>query len=235
MLAGPYEFLADNPFLYGAHAVGEAINSMPGKAEAQQALAAHRLLKVDAGWLSPKAERWMRDRAGGIPTSYAKVGVDPVARILQTPAGAVGIVFFPEGKAPGKAPAPEVEQKVLAAGRALREKTVLVLGVSPWGYVGERDFLPKAEGVFSCILGGGEGVSLEHVVPEKHPGILWVRPDGQGRAVNMLELLQLPAPGTTPQWREGVTFNASLEFLDSYYTPDPAMRTIVGEPKPNND
>lgn len=201
---------------------------MPGKAEARQALAAHNLLNVDAGWLSPKAAQWLREGAGGIPKGYHPVQADPVTRVLNTPAGPIGLVFFPQGPAPGKKPTAEIEQKALAAGRALRSTTRIVLGVSPWGYVGERDFLPKAEGVFTCILGSGEGVAFPFSLSDAHPGILWLRPDGQGRAVNVLEFLQLPSQGVAMQWREGITFNASLDFLDSDCPTDPAMLTIVG-------
>lgn len=189
---------------------------------------------MDAGWLSPKAARWLRKAAGAIPAGYHEVNAEPVVRVLNTPAGAVGIVLFPEGPTPGKGPTPDLEQKVLAAGRTLRERTLAVLGVSPWGYVGERDFLPKAEGVFTCILGSGEGVAFSHSLSEKNPGILWLRPDGQGRAVNILEFLQLPVPGSAMRWREGVTFNARLDFLGGAYPPDPKMAKIIGDDEPKN-
>jgi hypothetical protein len=180
------------------------------------------------GWISPKAAHWLQNATGGIPARYHIVTTEPVARVINTPIGAVGIVLFPEGPTPGKGPTPEMERKVLNAGRALREKTLLVIGISPWGFVGERDFLPKAEGTFACILGSGEGVAFPHSVSKKNPGILWLRPDSQGRAVNVLEFLQLPAPGGTMQWREGITFNADLDFLDDSCAPSREMEKIIG-------
>lgn len=228
VLAGPYEFLADDPFLYGIYNTNKQAPPLPPAEDARLALAAHALLRVDSGWLSAKAAQWMRQAAGALPPGYAVVEKEPVVHIVETGIGKVGIVLFPEGPTPGKGPTPELEERVLAAGRRLQGQTALTLGVSPWGFVGERDFLPKAQGIFACILGSGEGVGFAFSVPEKNPGVLWLRPDNQGRAVNILELLQMPGQNSLPEWREGVTFNAKLEFLDHRYRPDPAMEQIIG-------
>lgn len=227
MLAGPHEFLADNPFLYGHHAKGEAKNSLPPPSEAAKALAAYRLLAFDAGWLSARSGRWLQEGGGGLPSGFELVEAAPVSRVLQSPLGPIGLVLFPEGPTPGKSPTPEQRALVLEAGRKLAPNCVLVIGISPWGYVGERDFLPEARGVFSCIFGGGEGVGFGFSVPEKSPDVLWLRPDSQGRAVNVLELFALPAKGAP--WKEGQHFEAWLEFLDDSFRADPAMLNIVGQ------
>lgn len=230
MIAGPYEFLADDPFVYGQHAPDGKKNSLPPSTPARTALAAHNLLRHDAGWLSAKAGGWLLRDAGNTPHGYSLMGKEPVSKVLETALGDVGLVLFPEGPAPWKGPTPEQEKAVLAAGKALRGRCVLVLGISPWGYVGERDFLPKARNVFSCILGGGEGVGFGFSVPEKTPEVLWLRPDSQGRAVNVLEILLQPEKGAHYAWREGKSFEAWLQFLDDDFPPDAAMLRIVGSP-----
>lgn len=231
VLCGPYEFLADDPWLYGPYAGPEAHNTLPTAPEARTAHAAYTLLGVDAGWLSGKAAQWLKKDAGSLPRGFSMAGATPLARTIDTAIGSIGIVFFPEGPAPGKGPSPEQERAVLEAGRSLRGKCTLILGISPWGYVGERDFLPKAEGVFNVILGGGEGVGFSHSLSNKAPGVLWLRPDSQGRAVNLLNILTLPSKSTPYLWREDVTFTANLEWLDGTYRSDPAMEKIVGKPK----
>lgn len=203
---------------------------MPPAEDARVALAAYNLLHVDAGWLSKKSAKWLRDNAGAIPAGFTEVGGEPVAQLLDTAIGTVGVVFFPEGPEPGKSPAPDQEKAVLAAGRSLKDKVVMVLGISPWGYLGERDFLSKAEGVFDCILGSGEGVGFPGTVPQKAPGILWLRPDGEGRAVNILELYFQPRPGQNIHWVERKTFGVALEFLDAACPSDPAMLRVIGPP-----
>ncbi|MDR2488701.1 MAG: hypothetical protein LBD42_04325 [Desulfovibrio sp.] len=240
-IAGPYEFLADSPY---GHEERGTVPPSPPPAEGRRALLAHSLLRIDAGWLSPKAANWMKVSAGKIPPGYHIVNTDTISRVIDTALGKVGIVFFPQGTAPGKAPTREQEHKALAAGRALRGKTALLLGVSPWGLVGEKKFLPGAQGIFDCILGGGEGVAFAHSLAQETPGVLWLRPDGKGRAVNILEILQAPqqslSPGKRrqsggpPQWVEDVTFRASLVFLDPSVPSDPAMRRIIGDPATDN-
>ena len=184
----------------------------------------------------------MKASAGKIPPGYQVVDADPVSRIIDTRLGKVGVLLFPQGPVPGRAPTPAQEQKVLAVGRALRAQTVLLLGVSPWGLAGEKQFLPKARGVFDCILGGGEGVGFAQSLSEKSPGVLWLRPDGKGRAVNIVEILEAPNRNARPQaqsgidpvWIEGRTFRAELEFLDSSFPSDPAMRNVIGMPSAKN-
>jgi hypothetical protein len=216
--------------LYGHFAESEKKDGLPPAGEAKVALAAYSLLGVDAGWLSPKADRWFRTGAGGIPGGFTLVGAKTVSRVIPTPAGDIGLVFFPQAATPGKAPSQEQEQAALAAGKALRKRCALVLGVSPWGYMGERNFLPKAIGVYGVILGGGEGVGFGFAVPADAKEILWLRPDSQGRAINRLDLLTLPKQGEALRWTKGNTFEADLEFLDDAVPSDPAMATIVGKP-----
>lgn len=226
VVAGPHEFLPDDPFLYGHHAQGEKKNSMPPAADAKIALAAYNLTHTDAGWMSPKSAQWFMQNAGSLPAGFSQVNDTPVSRVFGSPAGKIGIVFFPEGPVPGKGPTPEQAQACLAAGKKLQKGCALVIGVSPWGYVGERDFLPLAQGVFNCLFGGGEGVGFGFTVPEKTPDVLWLRPDSKGRAVNVLELYTLPRQGEA--WKENTHFGAWLEFLDNSFTADPDVLRIVG-------
>ena len=207
---------------------------MPPAEDARVALAAYTLLKVDIGWLSKKSAKWMRDSAGGIPFGFVEVGADPVVRLLDSPAGSLGFVLFPEGPTQGKSPTPAQQEAVLAAARPLKGKVALIIGISPWGFVGERDFLAKAEGVFDCILGSGEGVGFPGTVPQKAPGVLWVRPDGAGRAVNILELYFTPRPGEKTPWVERKSFSSNLEFLDQTCPADPAVQRIIG-PGPKSE
>ena len=223
--------MADHPFRYGILASESAQNTFPPVEEAKRALSVHTLLHVNLGWLSGKAGKWMLQGAGSLPSGYVTVGDAPVVRIMETRAGKIGVVLFPEGRQPGRSPDAKTVEAVLDAGRSLVGKVRLVIGVSPWGYRGERDFLKKAEGVYGCILGGGEGVGFDFFLKET-PKVLWIRPDTQGRAVNILELLQLPGIGDQPKWEQNKTFRAYLEFLDNKFPSDPAVQTLVGDPEP---
>ena len=229
ILAGPYEFLADDPFLYG-HLAGSAKNTMPAADDARLALAAYTILNVDLGWLSKKASQWFTSNTGNVPPGFLTVDAAPISRMVETAAGTIGVVLFPEGPVPGKEPTAKQEEAVLSAARSMQGRVRLILGISPWGFVGERNFLPKAEGVFNCILGSGEGVGFPYTISTKNPGVLWIRPDGSGRAINVVELYALPEPGQSQQWIERKTFHAGLEFLDAKCPSDPGMLRLLGTP-----
>ena len=200
------------------------------------ALAAYNLLGVDLGWISKKSAAWLRENAGDIPRGFVEVGAEPVTKLLESTVGLlggpVGFVLFPEGPEAGRSPTPKQVAAVIAAGKSLRDKAVLVVGVSPWGYVGERDFLPQAQGVFDCILGSGEGVGFPSAIPQKAPGVLWIRPDAMGRTVSVLELFERPRQGQPVQWIDRKNFGAILEFLGDNRPADPAMLRIIGPPPP---
>ncbi|MDR2668704.1 MAG: hypothetical protein LBC14_01965 [Desulfovibrio sp.] len=233
VLAGPYEFTADDPFCYGHLAEKGRRAASPPAAEAVFARKLQAMLQVDAGWISRNAAAWLNNAAGGIPAGYLEISGEPRDKIVRTPAGPVGIVFFPEGPVPGKAPTPDQERQVLEKGRTLRGQVPLLLGISPWGLVAEKNFLPKAGGIFDCILGGGEGVGFGFSLAEKVPGLIWLRPDGKGRAVNVLELNSMPGGKTPFVWEEGRTFNARLDFMGESVPADKAALELIRRQETN--
>jgi hypothetical protein len=183
------------------------------------------LLKVNAGWLSPRAAAWMRNAAKAIPPGYNEVGDAPVSLTLPTAAGTVGLVLFPRGTGSRNAPTPKQQERVLAAAAALRPSVALVIGVSPWGYEAERDFLPRAQGVFSCLLGGGDGPGFSQSLQSKSPGVLWARSDAKGRCITEITLLL--RPDGELQWKDGTTFRARLVDLKPSIMPDRAMEDLI--------
>ncbi len=235
LISGPDEFLADAPFgtpyglpepSHGGLAVKKGSGPLPPPQEARLALAAHNLLRVNAGWLSPKAAAWMRGAAKAVPSGYSEVGTDPVSLVLPTAAGKIGLVLFPRGDGPKDAPTPEQQKRVLAAAAALRPSAALIIGVSPWGFEAERDFLPLAQGVFSCLLGGGDGPGFAKSLQSQSPGVLWARSDSKGRSVTEITLLQRPGDGF--RWTEGTSFNARLiDLKPNVAPPDRTMEALI--------
>lgn len=221
VLVGPYEFLADNHFKYTN---GES----PDAAAAKLALAAYKLLHVDAGWVSSRAAAWLASQAGGLPPGFTKVSGQPVVRSMNTAVGTVGVILFPEGPQPGKGPTPAQEKAVLDAAAKLRAKCPLIIGISPWGTVAEKAFLPKAQGLFTCLFGGGEGIAFAATILDSAPGVIWARPDAQGRAVNVIELYSLPGKDAAA-WkaREGTNFASYLEYLTQSCPTLPAMQKLI--------
>lgn len=236
VIAGPDEFLADAPRYTRKTKTGTAQpqdtpeDARPPAMEAPLSLAAHMALHVDAGFMSPRAAAWMEDNAGATPPGFHVVQSTPVSRLIPSPAGPIGVVFFPHGQGEAGIPTETQIKSVLAAGTALRAKAVLLIGVSPWGYDAEKSFLRQGEGIFHLLLGGGDGMPFAQAIATECPSILWSRPDSMGRAITDISLLELPPSATSggrAQWLEGISFKARLVFLDDSYPSDPQMRQIL--------
>ena len=188
------------------------------------------ILNVDAGFMSARAAGWMEKNARAIPPGFHIVRDAPVSLLAPSPAGSIGLVFFPYGQGKEGRPTEGQIQSVLSAASALRAQSVLLVGVSPWGYEAEKAFLRQGEGAFHILLGGGEGMPFAQAIAKECPAILWSRPDSMGRAITEINLMELPpsaASGGRAQWLEGISFKARLLFLDDSYPADPQMQQIL--------
>lgn len=240
-LVGSDEFVSDGLSPTGAFVMPAATRAQagtvrrpetpiyPAQDRAVLAVKAYSYLKVDAGRLSPFTAGWLKKAAGSLPAGFLTVDTEPVAKAFNTPAGIVGVLFFPTGDEPGRTPSAAQMQATRKAGHKLKDSCDLVVGISPWGMQAEKEFLPMAQGVFDCLLGGGEGPGFAQSVNRSAPGVLWSRSDVNGRALCVIDVLELPARAQAADWLEGVTFRASLTYLEGKQAPDRGMIKIIGE------
>lgn len=223
-IAGPYEFSPDQPENPRKDTQGE-----PSEKQARKALKVQDYLKPDAGWLSPASGKWFLKHTGRTPEKYIPVEKAPEILLLERAQVRVGLVFFPEGSAEKKAPTRDETRAVLAAAESLKEKADLIIGVSPWGFALEQEFIEAARGAFSLILGGGTGIGFSHTTLSTTPETLWSRPDPGGRSVNIIEFFERPATGTPFYWIDGISFKAWQEPLGPSSPPDIGMQKIIRE------
>ncbi|WCB45424.1 hypothetical protein PH214_10090 [Nitratidesulfovibrio vulgaris] len=190
------------------------------------------LLKVDDGYLSPKAAQWFMTHAGGTPAGFRSVDGPPQTRIHTVNAMRVAVVFFPPLPQGVDDPTPEMVRDALSAGRKARSGADLVIGVSAWGSLNERDMLPRCEGVFDILFGSGTGSAFDGTVDGVAPGVLWARPERDGKGVNVVEVLALPQPGQPNDWVPGITIATRYIMLSDTVAHDPAMEAVIGSVPP---
>ncbi|SBW00515.1 conserved exported hypothetical protein [uncultured delta proteobacterium] len=221
ILAGPDEFYSDrgepasaraNSFTTALHA---AFSSMP----------------YTAVYLSPAAARDMRENNLTPMPNAVPVTDQPVTRVFRAGNLTVACVFLPAAASPGGAPSPD---QILAAQIAAKEAAkdaACVIAVSPWGIQVENSLASSFAGYFHIVLGGGEGIAVPGQAMGDHgsPGPLWVRSDRRGRAVSVLDIISLPAPGSP--WLEGINFSSRLLFLDPDMPQDETVLTILRDLK----
>lgn len=110
------------------------------------------------------------------------------------------------------------------AAKALRDKTAMVVGVSPWGALDEEAFVNSRPGVVDVLLGSGGGSGFGARTP-KGGKTLWTRAYIKGKTVNRLDLLALPGSPDFA-WKSGETFEAQVLPLDTAYPQDKAIESL---------
>ena len=231
-LAGSEEFLSDldtKRLTSPEWNKNAPINLHNESQKARRLVTGHSRLGTSVGYLLPEESDWLIEYAGKIPPGFQKVASEPVSTILSTPHGKVGIVLFPKGTENNGLPSEAQIQAVLDTGKSLRDKASLIIGISPWGNVGEYRFIPKADGIYSILFGGGNGLSYTYSTEFSTSSLLWVRSEFQGRAVNFLDIYEMPAPGHLPSWQEGISFIAGQTFLFLRLPPDQGMEKAIGK------
>lgn len=185
-------------------------------------------MRVDDGFLSPAAAAWFRQHAGSLPPGYREVQDTPATLVHTANGLRVAVVFFPPLRKGVDDPTPEAVRDALAAGRKARSAADLVIGVSPWGSLNERDMLPRCEGVFDILFGGGSGSAFDGSLDDVAPGVLWARPERDGKGVNVVDVLALPSPGVPNDWVQGITIATRIIMLSDTVARDPAVEAVIG-------
>lgn len=230
-IAGAEEFLSDLDLMRFARPdwnADDPINKHNETEKAKRLVQGHSLLPVDIGYLTPAEEQWLLAYAGSIPQGFVTVKDQPVSKIIDIPGGKVGVVLFPLGTDKNNAPSQKQIDSIVKAGKALQGKVNLIVGVSPWGNVAEYRFLQSGTGVYHLLFGGGGGLGAPYEPEHSTEQLLWVRSESHGRAVNTLDLLELPRVNQQFSWIEGLSFNAAQIFLYLKLPPNLTMEQTIG-------
>ena len=188
-------------------------------------------LGIDAGYLSPEAAALFR-MARSLPINFHVVGQAPVTQRVQVNGQSVGLVFFPAiPLGADNKPEPDAFRAALAAvleaGRALRD-TRLLVGISPWGATTEETAMPHLTQLYHVLLGGGPGQPVTGVALPQAPGTLWVRPEGKGTGVHVIDIHTLPAKNDpNHHWVEGVSVTPRVQRLDQPAQEDPDVAALL--------
>lgn len=205
-VAGAFEFLPE-------------VSAAPPEPDKIPAIAtAQGRIGYDAALLSPAEAKLLADKKAAIPSPFTLLTGEPQTKVVSVGGKSVGLVFFPMPQNES-APVPDKLMAAVAkAAGALRGKTALVIGVSPWGALDEEAFVNTRPGVVDVLLGSGGGSGFGARTP-KGGKTLWTRAYIKGKTVNRLDLMSLPG---TPDfvWKPGQTFTAQVVPLDTAYPQD---------------
>ena len=216
ILAGPNEFYADQP------------EPDPDKAQkfTPALLAAFGRMPYTALYLSPAAVLDMHQQNLKLPANGIIITDKPITKFFPAGYLTIACVFLPTGIDNG-VPSPEQITAAQLAAREAAASADLVVAVSPWGMQTENSLTPSLAGYFHILLGGGKGIAIpgQATGTPAIPGPIWLRSDQRGRAVNVLDILSLPIPGSP--WLDGINFTSRLVYVTPELPEDTFVRELV--------
>ncbi|HMM37528.1 MAG TPA: hypothetical protein PKB11_02115 [Desulfovibrio sp.] len=186
---------------------------------------AYALLGYDLGVASSQEAAWLQANRAPLPPGWTICSGKPQERILDTKDGKVGVLLLPCPAKGGAALDPEQLDALRRSIRSMRERTRLVIGVSPWGYTTEMGFLRDEPGMFDILLGTGNGPGLQ-VAFSPDSRTLWIRSYTKGQAPNIIEVVRWPSGKPDWQWKAGDSIRAGVIGLGDNIAGDEEMSAI---------
>jgi peptidoglycan hydrolase-like protein with peptidoglycan-binding domain len=211
-VAGAFEFLPE------VSAAPPEPDKIPAIAKAQDRIG------YDAGALSPGEARLLTAKKATPPAVFTLLDGAPQTKVVSVGGKSVGLVFFPVPRNESDPVPDKLMDAVAQAAKGLREKTALVIGISPWGALDEEAFVNTRPGVVDVLLGSGGGSGFGARTP-KDGKTLWTRAYIKGKTVNRLDLMALPGAKDFV-WKPGKTFVAQVVPLDTAYPQDQSIEGL---------
>jgi hypothetical protein len=209
ILAGGYEF---EP--YGHDQEAPVPQSLPFLAKV------HELMGYDAAILTPLEEHALAAAKAPLPKSFTLV--DTVkTRVLKVGDADIGLVMAPPLKSERMPPSLEEMNAVIDAAKALKPKVKLLIALTPWGIVPEKQLIDLGAGVFHVVLGSGQGSGLTGRL-DADGRTAWVRAFMKGKALSEIRILAWPA-GDDFKWISNQTVLFGAKALDDRYPEDQAV------------
>lgn len=180
-------------------------------------------MKYDVALLADEEKR-MLARVGVTPPEAWKTASESAFRVVETPNGTVGFLSFPPLAEGTDMPNDALVDEVTRAVAKVKPTVDLLVGISPWGAYGEKDYLARQpDQVPHILLGGGRGMSF---VKRFSSGgrVLWSRPYPRGKTITRITLNSWPT-GDDFKWSAEVV-SVGAELLNDQVYDNPHVRGI---------
>ena len=215
-LAGGYEFVPPP----------DDTTNKPPSPELTRALAqAYVRLGYDLVVLAPEEADLLRRDGVDIPDNWVTAGARPDMIRLEKAGLRIGVVVFPTLD-PSLTVAPkimalQVEDRI----RRMREQSDVVIGLSLWGGMAEKQFLKQALQTPDVLLGSGPGPGLAGGLFAGQR-TFWTRPVNRGKTVSAVGLAELPRTAGSWKWVRERNIHLLHRPLGGDVAADPAMDAL---------
>jgi len=185
------------------------------------------LMKYDIGLLAQSEADVFHD-AGAICEDWRKTEkIAPVTIIESSNGDKIGFLRFPSLSKGEDIPSGDLIKKISKTVKNERNNVRLIVGLSDWGWVGEREYLAQnPDFVPDFLFGSGRGSGVNGRI-EANGRCAWVRPYDKGRSVNEVQVYAWPSRSASFAWKELVNFKALSTGLGDQYHDNPDVGAIL--------
>jgi len=108
-----------------------------------------------------------------------------------------------------------------------RTQAKLIVALSDWGWIGEREYLAASpELVPDLLMGSGLGSGVNGRV-EADGRCIWVRPYDKGRTINEIQIFSWPRQNELNKWTQTEHFRSISIGLNDQYKDNPAVDEVL--------
>lgn len=188
---------------------------------------AFHLMKYDVGLLAEGEARAFSGADVPMDATRKTASEAPVTVLATARGDEIRFVRFPSLPEGRDLPSDDDIKRASRKITAQQGESRLVVALSDWGWLGEREFLaqnPKA--VPDILLGSGLGSGVNGRI-EAQGRCLWVRPYDKGRTLNRIELLAWPDRSKPFKWQLSGNVRCLSVGLGDQYMDDPDVSAIL--------
>ncbi len=199
----------------------------PSSDELEGLAKAYSLLRYNVSLL-PQGEAEALAAAQVTPDPSRKTAINsPYAIAILSNGDKVGFLrlpSLPEGK---DIPSKELIKKISTSIKEKRKEVKLLVALSDWGWVGEREYLAQNPDIVPDFLfgsGSGSGVNGRILAEGR---CAWIRPYDKGRTVNEVQVYAWPDRSKPMVWKEPDNLKCLSIGLGDQYEDDEEISAIL--------
>lgn len=188
---------------------------------------AYRLIGYDIG-LAGQAEAEALARLGIEPEPVRRTAENAPFTVIETASGdRIGFIRFPSLPQGRDIPPQRLIEEISRRIKQERDSVRLLVALSDWGWVGEREYLAqKPDFVPDILLGSGRGSGVNGRI-EANGRCLWVRPYDKGQTVSQIQVQSWPERTGSFKWSEPGTIMPTTVGLGDQYEDNPDVGAIL--------
>ena len=185
------------------------------------------LMKYDIGLLA-KSEADVLNDAGVLAEDWRKTAKEAPFTIINSSNGdKIGFMRFPSLPSGEDIPSPDLIEKITRTIKKNRDSVRLLIGLSDWGWVGEREYLAHNPNfVPDFLFGSGRGSGVNGRV-EANARCVWVRPYDKGRTISEIQVYAWPDRSASFVWKAPDNIKTFSTGLGDQYQDNPDVSAIL--------